>query len=136
MIIDCHTGENTCFVFSAYYDLNDINNVSKCIPGYPDEIWDDFTHEYYKNIIFAPPSYRTLAQEFTKGEYSYRYDSVGGESWAVPYVSGVLILGWQVNPKLEPKTMKNLLFKSSWVNEYGLHFINPPAFIDAVQKWH
>lgn len=137
MVIDCRTDENTGFVFSSYYDLDDRNNVSKCTPGYPDDDeYDNFTHEYYQNILFAPASYRTLAQEFTKGEYSYRYDAVGGQSWTVPYVSGVLALGWQINPQLDPETMKSLLFQSSWVNEYGIHFINPPAFIDAVQKLH
>lgn len=69
-----------------------------------------------------------------KGDYAYRYEGKGGKSWAVPYVSGVLALGWQINPELDGETMKDLLFQSSWVNEEGLHFINPPAFIEAVRK--
>lgn len=133
MVIDCRTHENTDFIFSSYYDLADQDNVTKCIAGYPDDK-DDFTDEYYKDILFVPASFRTLAQEFIKGDYAYRYEGKGGKSWAVPYVSGVLALGWQINPELDGETMKDLLFQSSWVNEEGLHFINPPAFIEAVRK--
>lgn len=133
MIIDCRPNKDTKFIFSSYYDIANQDNVTKCTPGYPDYEMD-FTHEYWKKMLFAPASFRTLAQEFIKGEYCYRYQSVGGESWAVPYVSGVLALGWQVNPKLDPDTMKKLLFETSWVNDKGLHFINPPDFIEAVRK--
>ena len=132
MIIDCGSNYDTGFVFSSYYDINDQNNVSKSTPGYPGKYEMDFKHEYWENILFAPASFRTLAQEFIKGEHCYRYDSVGGQSWSVPYVAGVLALGWQVNPKLDPDTMKNLLFETSWINDEGLHFINPPDFIKAV----
>ena len=136
MVIDCRTNEDTGFVFSLYYDLADQDNVTKCAPGYPGNYERDFKAKHWQKMIFAPASFRTCAQELIKDEYCYRYDGVGGQSWAVPYVSGVLALGWQVNPKLDGETMKNLLFQSSWVNEDGLHFINPPTFIDAVRKSH
>lgn len=35
--------------------------------------------------------------------------------------------------KLDAATMKNLLFETSWINDKGLHFINPPDFIKAVR---
>lgn len=138
MVIDCRSEKrDTCFVFSSYCcNLDDKDNVSKYKPGYPNDKEDYFTDEYWKDRLFVPASFRTLAQEFIVGEYNYRYEGVGGESWAVPYVSGVLALGWQVNPELDGETMKNLLFESSWVNDEGLHFINPPAFIEAVQSSH
>lgn len=134
MVIDCRPNENTKLVFSSYYDIDDRNNVSKCTPGYPAEYEMDFTDEYWKKMLFTPASFRTVAQEFTKGEHCYRYQSVGGESLAVPYVAGVLALGWQVNPNLDADTMKNLLFETSWINDKGLHFINPPDFIKAVSS--
>lgn len=77
-----------------------------------------------------------IGVNFDTRSYNYRYKSVGGQSWSIPYVSGVLALGWQVNPELDGETMKSLLFESSWVNDEGLHFINPPAFIEAVQNSH
>jgi len=46
----------------------------------------DFTHESAKNMIYVPASFRTLAQGLVEGDYCYRYDGVGGQSWAVPYV--------------------------------------------------
>jgi hypothetical protein len=86
MVIDCPTNEHTDFVFSSYYDISDPNNVSKCNPGYPARYDMDFTHESAKNMIYAPASFRTLAQGLVEGDYCYRYDGVGGQSWAVPYV--------------------------------------------------
>ena len=127
MVIDCRSEKiGTGFVFSSYCcNLDDKDNVSKYKPGYPDDKKNYFTDEHWKDILFAPASFRTLAQEFIIGEYNYRYESVGGQSWSIPYVSGVLALGWQVNPELDSETMKSLLFESSWVNDEGLHFINP-----------
>ncbi|HOV28180.1 MAG TPA: hypothetical protein PK566_17725 [Pseudobacteroides sp.] len=49
-------------------------------------------------------------------------------------ICGVLALGWQVNPELDADTMKNLLSETSWINDKGLHFINPPEFIKAVRS--
>lgn len=142
-VIDCRTGQDvgqgTAFVFSSYCDLADKDNVSKYKPGYPKadtNNGDNYSDECWKSELFAPASLRTCAQEYATGIFSYRYDGSGGQSWAVPYVSGVLALGWQVNPNLDGKTMKNLLFQTSWVNVDGLHFINPPAFINAVRKAH
>lgn len=134
MVIDCRSSADTGFIFSSFYDLDNKEDVTKCAPGYPDNDERNYSDEFWQNIIFAPASFRTLAQEFIKGEYCYRYDGIGGQSWAVPYVSGVLALGWQVNPELDGETMKSLLFQTSWVNEEGLHFINPTAYIEAVSK--
>ena len=51
----------------------------------------------------------------------------------MPYVAGVLALGWQVNPDLDAQTMKDLLLASAWVNGQGCHMIDPPAFIELVR---
>ena len=134
MVIDCRTDRETSFAFPSYWDVDDIDNVEKSSPGYPTDRNEDYNRDYYKGRIFAPASYRTFAQELKEGEYKYRYEGQGGLSWAVPYVAGVLALGWQVNPKLDPATMKELLFQSSWLNKEGVPFINPPAFIEAVRQ--
>ena len=54
-------------------------------------------------------------------------------SWSVPYVAGVLALGWQINPELDAEAMKELLLQSAWVDGRGCHMIDPPAFIELVQ---
>ncbi len=137
MVLDCRSAADTGFIYSSYYDRSDPENVEKCIPGYPDKVWDDFSNEIYSDTIFAPANYRTFAQELQgiqAGEPCYRYDGMGGESWAVPYVAGVLALGWQVAPELDAETMKDLLFQSCWINEMGNHMIDPTAFIELVRE--
>ena len=62
------------------------------------------------------------------------YWGEGSQSWAVPYVAGVLASGWQVNPALDGETMRELLFQSARVNASGDHMIDPPAFIALVEE--
>lgn len=133
MVIDCRSEAETGFVFSSYFDFEDREDVTKSKPGYPGKYIIDPTHEGLKKYLLAPASYRTLAQERKSGEIRYRYEGVGGQSWAVPYVAGVLALGWQVNPDLDGKTMKELLYTTSWVNDQGMHFLDPITFIEAVK---
>jgi hypothetical protein len=53
-------------------------------------------------------------------------------SWAIPYVAGVLALGWQVNPSLTGEKMLSLLFEPAYINGDGAKIINPQEFIHAV----
>lgn len=53
---------------------------------------------------------------------------------AVPYVAGVLAMGFQVNPELDSETIKNLLYESCWINDYGNYMINPVEFIKLVKE--
>ncbi len=50
------------------------------------------------NTLSLPCSYRTVAEEYTAGQYSYTHDGHGGLSWGIPYCAGVMALGWQVDP--------------------------------------
>ena len=45
-----------------------------------------------------------------------------------------MALGFQIRPDLSGEQMKTLLFESAWINENGLHFVDPPAFIAAVRN--
>ena len=76
-------------------------------------------------MLFAPSGPRTMAEQYQKGRFTYQYNSKGGQSWAVPYVAGVLAMGWQVNPGLEPGQMKELLFESVATGQNGAKIINP-----------
>ena len=51
----------------------------------------------------------------------------------MPYVAGVLAMGWQVNPDLTNEQMLEMLFASAYVTEDGLKVIDPKAFIDRVK---
>jgi hypothetical protein len=139
LALDCRSSAGTGFVFSAYYDPSDPDNVAKCRPFYPEGAWDimydDIDLAFYTDNIFAPASFRTLAQELMKGVYCYRYEGVGGQSWAVPYVAGVLALGWQLRPDIPADRMRDILFASCHINDDGLQIIDPLAFIESIQNY-
>lgn len=134
MVIDCRSTAETGFVFSSYGDPNFPEDVTKYQPGYKRKDGNDYTDEYWADKLFAPASFRTTAQEYVEGLYIYTYWGSGGRSWSVPYVAGVLALGWQMDPDLDAQTMKELLFQSAWVNKSGCHMIDPTAFIEAVRE--
>ena len=127
LVIDCRIGKETGFVGRSYCFNGPSDDSNQYRPGSPRNAAPD------REVIFAPSSFRTTAQEYIEGEYIYTHWGEGGLSWAVPYVAGVLALGWQVNPDLDAQTMKDLLFESAWVNGDGCHMIDPPAFIEMVR---
>lgn len=84
------------------------------------------------NRILAPTSPRTTAEEYTKGVFKYQRTGSGGLSWAIPYVSGVLAMGWQVAPELSNEKMISLL-KQSACEKDGCKIIDPVAFLKLVK---
>lgn len=132
MVIDCRSNHSTSFIFSGYYNVNKPNDFSQFKPGYPHLTGLDAY--FKKDFILAPASFKTVALELEDGKHQYEYYGNGGESWAVPYVSGVLTLGFQVNPELSWEEMKALLFETAYKTEEGFQVVNPPAFIEAVEN--
>lgn len=128
LVIDCRLEEKTGFVRRSYCMKGPSDDPNQYRPGTPRN-----AAPKEKNTIFAPASFRTTAQEYTEGEYIYTHWGEGGLSWSVPYAAGVLALGWQVNPDLDARVMKDLLLASAWVNEDGCRMIDPPAFIELVR---
>jgi serine protease AprX len=128
LVLDCTT-ENG-ITAPCYYDLNDPDNVAKCIPGWPGV--PDF--QILKNRIAIPTSLRTTAEEYNAGNFSYQFTGQGGLSWSVPYLSGVLAMGWQVNPDLTSAELLDMLFASAHVNEDNVKIIDPPAFIESIKR--
>jgi hypothetical protein len=127
LVLDC-TYEHG-ITAPCYYDLNDPDNVAKCIPGWPG-IED---YQPMENRIHIPTPRRTTAEEYHQGKFSYQYTGQGGLSWSVPYLSGVLALGWQINPDLSSSELLDMLFDSAYVAEDGAKVIDPRAFIDLVR---
>lgn len=82
--------------------------------------------------IVIPCDYRTMASN--AGPEEYMYNGKGGMSWAVPYLSGLFALAFQVNPDLTKKEMSYAINKTAIVNKKGLKVLNPKGFIDAIQK--
>jgi serine protease AprX len=96
---------------------------------------------FYDGRLLAPVGPRTTAEQYRKGQFGYQFTGLHdqtfwqhGSSWAMPYVSGVLALGWQVDPSIPAQRMKELLFASAHVLPGGEKVIHPRAFIDLVKR--
>jgi subtilisin family serine protease len=131
LVLDCRMNKETGFIAPAYYDPEDPDDISKCKGGFPTS-----KNKYIvpKTEIGVPTSYRTVAEEYTEGTPSYQYTGQGGLSWGIPYAAGVLALGWQINPDLDKDQIVKILFDTCSKSNDGSNIINPPAFIDAIQK--
>ncbi len=125
LVLDCtyeHGYTNPCTL-----DMYDPNNVTKCIPQ-----WDGPINAPHKRI-YVPMSHRSMAIENDDLIFSYQYVGQGGVSWTVPYLSGVLAMGWQVNPTLTSSELLELVYASAYVTEENHAIINPQAFIELVR---
>ena len=126
LILDCTS--NHGITAPCFLDLDDPDNVAKCTPGYP-----SFKNTPTPDRIYVPVSFRTTAEEYTRGIISYQYAGEGGISWSVPYLSGVLALGWQLRPDLTSSQLLDLIFNSAYLTGDHLKIIDPVAFIDMVR---
>ncbi len=98
--------------------------------GYPNEPQSEAGHEPY-DLVFAPNSIRTVAESYDNKQFGFTYWGMGGLSWAIPYVVGLLALSQQANPNLSAEELKQLLIKTAKENK---NIIAPKAFIDEVIK--
>lgn len=127
LVLDCT--ENHGMTAPCYYDMDDPDTVSKCVPGWPNtQMVTD------SNRIYVPTSRRTTAEEYKRGKYSYQFTGYGGLSWSIPYLSGVLALGWQLRPDLGGEEMVNMIFDSANIQEDDVKIIDPIAFIELVKQ--
>ena len=124
LVIDC-TDERG-ITGPAYYDLNAPDDLSKCRLGFPKTPGPTGTEG-----IYIPSTRRTQAEEYNKGDCSYQYTGHGGLSWTVPYLAGVLALGWQVNPSLTRTEILSRAYSSAYLKNGRAMIINPEAFIAA-----
>ncbi|MCL2044811.1 MAG: S8/S53 family peptidase [Oscillospiraceae bacterium] len=126
-ILVLDSSEELTFIAPNAYDYLDPEDVSLCVerPTYPSIMQSN------KDIIYAPSSYRTVAESYREGYYNYRYFGMGGVGFtSIPYVAGVLALGWQVRPELTSDEIVDILFQTAYVDLNGLKHIYPTAFID------
>jgi hypothetical protein len=83
------------------------------------------------NVLRVPAGNRTTASNLTP--YAYTFWGVGGNNWAAPYLAGLAALAYQVNPEIRPDEIVKLWIETAVKTDAG-PIVNPPAFIDAVQK--
>lgn len=126
IVLDCT--QTYGIISTCYYDINDPDNLSKCKTGSP-----KYPPYVDNNILFAPASLRTQAEEYNQSDYSYQYTGNGGLSWSIPYVAGVLAMGFQINSSLTNEKIIQLLFDTAYVLPNGNKIINPVNFINTIK---
>jgi len=122
LVLDC-TYEQGITV-PCTYDLNEPDNIAKCIPN-----WSGPINPPHKRINI--PTSRTTAIE--QDGFSYQFTGDGGLSWSVPYLAGVLAMGWQINPDLTGDQLLDMIFASAYKTDGPADIIDPRAFIDMVR---
>jgi subtilisin family serine protease len=129
LVLDCTYEQG--ITLACTYDLHDPDNPTKCIPN-----WGlGPVNPPHKRINI--PTSRTSATEGESYCFSYQFTGIGGLSWTVPYLTGVLAMGWQVNPNLTGAQLLDLLYDSAYEINYKTEgtvmVINPRGFIDLVK---
>ena len=127
LVLDCTTTYGK--IGSCYYNGEDREEPANYIAGFP-----RIQGNPPKDLILAPVGFRTTAETYEEGVYSYQYDAQGGNSWAIPYAAGTLALGWQINPNLTVEESMRLLEETAASNKEGYKIINPKGFVEAVQR--
>ena len=106
-------------------------------PGYVDFVDKSFKYGYpdghsnmRSNSVHVPNSLRTVAESYDNKLFSYTYYGKGGLSWGIPYATGILCLGQQLNPNLSAEELKKILIQTAQKNN---NVVNPEDFIDKVK---
>jgi len=129
LVLDC--SEDHGWVNPGYYNVESPEDVSAASSGSPRYGSLNSCPERY---VAAPNCFRTQAEEYNCGDGSYQFMGQGGLSWSVPYVAGVLAMGWQVQPELDGERAARLLRESAQVKN-GCRIIDPEEFIVRVSDW-
>jgi serine protease AprX len=126
LVLDCTSHHG--FIAPGYYDPARREDVLYFRPGFPRDPGSSCG-----SGLYAPTSFRTQAEEYQRGEHGYQHTGQGGLSWAIPYVTGVLAMGWQLRPELSAATMRSILLATAHQDRNGCRVIDPPAFINGVR---
>lgn len=81
--------------------------------------------------VLVPASNRTTAGHTGRDVYTFWREA--GMSWATPYLAGLAVLAYQVNPEIEPKTIVALLKKTGVQTSVGA-IVQPKYFIEEVRN--
>ena len=82
------------------------------------------------DFLMVPAGNRTTASHEESGVYTYWTQP--GMSWATPYLAGLAALAFQVDPKITPNKIFELLPETAVSTDAG-SIVNPRAFIACVQ---
>ncbi len=124
VVVDCT--EDKGFVYPGFIDYKE----NKLIRGFPNRKFKN-REESLDGVVFAPTSLRTVAESYDNKTYGYTYCGVGGLSWGIPYITGLLCLGQQVNPQLSADEIKEILLRTAKMN-----VPNPQEFIEVIENYN
>jgi len=93
---------------------------------------EEFLSNGPRRDIVVPSDYRTMSSRL--GPDEYMYNGKGGMSWAVPYLSGIFALVWQIKPDLKKEQIAEVVNQTAQTNTEGIRVINPKGIIEAVQR--
>ena len=82
------------------------------------------------DMVRVPGGCRTLASH--RGVNVYWFDWEGGMSWGAPYIAGLAVLAYQINPKSKPPEIMKALVKSAVKTEAG-PVVNPRGFLSLMR---
>jgi subtilisin family serine protease len=128
IVLDCTSDHGK--TAACYYNYTNPDSLGGCTLGYP-----DYPAKVQTTRLYVPTSFRTTAETYHSGKYEYQYTGQGGLSWSIPYLTGILALGWQIRPELTGDEMIGIAFSSAYLKDGG-KIINPTAFIDSVRSYH
>lgn len=80
----------------------------------------------------VPTTGRTVATGSQNNTQDYYFETRGGLSWAVPYITGVAALGLEIDPTLTKQQIIDYLFDSAYKHKDGYKVINPEGFVKLV----
>ena len=106
----------------------------KLIPGKDPDDPDNYVPGKYlseKDVLRVPIGNKTIASH--SGIDVYTFDREGGRSWAAPYLAGLAVLAYQVNPEIESQTVIDCLIGTATQTKAG-PVVNPRGFIQRVEE--
>lgn len=126
IVVDVSCGMATCGV-KGFKDRDDYKNYE--ISNWENQ-WNTNTFE---GKLLVPADFRTTAAGYKGDPKHYIYWGNGGFSWGVPYITGVITMGLQINPDLTEEEAFKYLHQSADKYLNG-DLINPEGFINMVKQ--
>lgn len=126
IVVDVSCGMATCGV-KGFKDRDDYKNYE--ISNWENQ-WNTNTFE---GKLLVPADFRTTAAGYKEDPKHYIYWGNGGFSWGVPYITGVITMGLQINPDLTEEEAFKYLHQSADKYLNG-DLINPEGFINMVKQ--
>jgi len=99
----------------------------------PDEP-ENYQPGYYSSegdVIRIPGANKTVASH--RGYDVYTFDRMGGMSWGAPYIAGLAVLAYQVNPDIQPEEIIQILIDTALKTEAG-PVVDPRGFIEKIRS--